>query len=186
MIFGEDKEKINNIVLPQLKYFRELYAPILKHFDKYVEMSNEDGNETCQQDLSPESRIHHLNQLPRTPQVKLVRSWSQGPRSKDTEDCLRAIAYDPDSSEILDQCLRDIVWKSSVTQSLKGIITAGLGKSVKYSAAKIMKMMKSEEQRKKLTIPISNLINKRSESLPVKSAIKIDSITKTSEKRVEP
>lgn len=148
MIFGEDKNKINNIVVPQLDAFRKLYAPILKQFDQYIDIpKNTDDVKTCNQDLSLPSRIYHLNHLPRTPQVKLVRSWSQGPRSKDTEDCLRAIAHDPDSSEILDQCLRDIVWKSSVTQSLKGIITAGLGKAIKYSGTKIMKMAKSIKQK---------------------------------------
>lgn len=148
MIFGEDKNKINNIVLPQLDNFRKLYEPILKNFDQYLDIPrNGDGKVTCHQDVSPEARVYHLNQLPRMPQIKLVRNWSQGPRSQDTEDCLRAIAHDPDSGNILDEVLKDIVWKSSVSQSLKGILTAGLSKSVKYSAEKILKMFNVDPKR---------------------------------------
>ncbi|XP_043288500.1 phosphatidate cytidylyltransferase, mitochondrial [Venturia canescens] len=145
MSFGEDKNKIINIVAPQIANFRELYAPILKQFDKYIEIpKSELAAVDCHQDTSPAARIHHLNHLPRKPQVKLVRAWSQGPRSKDTEDCLRAIAHDPDCSELLDESLREIVWKSSVSQSLKGILTAGFLKSVRYSGAKISKMLASQ------------------------------------------
>ncbi|XP_063992911.1 phosphatidate cytidylyltransferase, mitochondrial [Diachasmimorpha longicaudata] len=149
MIFGEDKSKIDNIVVPQVDNFRELYAPVLKHFDNYIEIPQGlDASTTCNQDTSPTARVHHLNQLPRIPQTQLVRIWSKGPRSKDTEDCLRAIAHDPDCSSILSQVLQDIVWKSSVGQSIKGICTAGILKSVKYSAAKIMKMINSESREK--------------------------------------
>lgn len=153
MSFGEDRNKIKNIVIPQLNKFRELYSPILKFFDKYVEIPySEDDPSMCRQDTGPSTRIHHLNQLPRTPQRMLVRSWSQGPRVKDTEDCLRALAHDPDCGEIVDQCFRRIVWNSSVSQSLKGILTAGVYKSLKYSGAKIVKMMSSQEQKKQLSI----------------------------------
>ncbi|XP_015111496.1 phosphatidate cytidylyltransferase, mitochondrial isoform X1 [Diachasma alloeum] len=155
MIFGEDKSKIDNIVVPQIQNFRELYAPVLKHFDNYIEIpQGVDASTTCNQDTSPTARIHHLNQLPRIPQMQLVRIWSNGPRSKDTEDCLRAIAHDPDCSSILLQVLQNIVWRSSVSQSIKGICTAGLVKSIKYSAAKIMKMLNSGSLEKaQLTIP---------------------------------
>lgn len=146
MIFGEDKNKVNNIVIPQLQNFRSLYGPILKHFDRYIEIPKSDEPAIiCHQDTSPFARIHHLNHLPRMPQVKLVRSWSQGPRSRDTEDCLRAIAHDPECSEILEGCLKDIVWRSSISQSLKGIFTVGIVKSIKYSMAKITKMMKAKK-----------------------------------------
>lgn len=149
MTFGEDKNKVNNIVVPQLHNFRSLYSPVLKHFDRYIEIpKSDDVAIMCHQDTSPFARIHHLNHLPRMPQVKLVRSWSQGPRSRDTEDCLRAIAHDPECSEILEQCLKEIVWKSSVSQSLKGVLTVGIVKSVKYGGAKIAKMIRAQKKEK--------------------------------------
>lgn len=147
MIFGENQEKVNNIVLSQLTYFRQLYSPILQHFENYVDIpKSETMAVTCHQDISPATRIHHFNQLPRIPQVKLVRAWRHGPVSVDTEDCLRAIAHDPDCGEILKHCLKEIVWRSSVTQSLKGIVTAGFIKSIQYSAAKIKKMLQTNPQ----------------------------------------
>lgn len=147
MTFGEDKNKVDNIVLPQINNFRKLYNPVLKHFDRYIEIPKSDEVAImCHQDTSPFARIHHLNHLPRMPQVNLVRSWTQGPRSRDTEDCLRAIAHDPECSEILQKSLEDIVWRSSVSQSLKGIFTVGIVKSVKYGGAKVLKMIKAQER----------------------------------------
>lgn len=147
MSFGENKDKVNNIVVPQLSYFRELYKPILEHFQEYVDFPVGTGG-SCEQDTSPVTKIHHLNHLPRMPQVRLVRSCSGSRRLKDTEDCLRAIAYDPECSEILEECLRNIVLRSSISQSLKGIATAGFIKSFKYSSAKIKKMFNRDAERK--------------------------------------
>lgn len=181
MTFGENKEKINNIVIPQLQHFRQLYSSILQHFDDYMDIPKSDQMAvTCQQDINPATKIHHLNHLPRTPQVKLVRAWSQGPRSKDTEDCLRAIAYDPECHEILEKCLQSIVWRSSVTQSLKGIVTAGFLKSVKYSAAKITKMLQSKQQESF----IPKLEPSKVETV-VDTVIKKQAEPKDTEKRIE-
>ncbi|XP_053595355.1 phosphatidate cytidylyltransferase, mitochondrial [Microplitis demolitor] len=150
MIFGEDKSKIAKIVMPQLSSFQELYEPVLKLFDHCLDMPRADGTAICHQDDSPAGRIHHLYQLPRTPQKKLARFWSKGRRTQDMEDCLRAIAHDLDCSEIVQIILSDIVWRSSVSQSVKGIATAGVIKSVKYSGNKIIKMINSYQSKPKL------------------------------------
>lgn len=161
MIFGENKSKVANIVKPQILGFRNLYKPIIKTLHDYVDipaMKNEDTDvdknaaadenvvnnfdtTRCSQDVSPLAKLHHLNHLPRYPQKALTRLWNRGTAKQDTEDSLRAIAYDPDCGMIVEQCINDIVWKSSVSQSLKGLLTAGALKSVKYSSQKIYKMM---------------------------------------------
>lgn len=153
MLFGENKNKVNNIVKPQLLEFRRLYSLVIKNLKEYVEfpvfnLKEENDVNTfidqkyrCFQDVSPMAKLHHLNQLPRWPQVLLTRFWNRGSFKQDTEDVLRAIAYDPDSSTVVEHCINDIVWKSSVRQSLKGILTAGLTKSLKYSGRKITKML---------------------------------------------
>lgn len=152
MTFGENKNKVENIVKPQLIGFRNLYQPFIGTLQDYVdfpmwkEVIPEDKKvpsdvvSYCSQDVSPLAKLHHLNQLPRWPQKALTRFWNRGNLRQDTEDVLRAIAYDPDCNSIVQQCISDIVFHSSVSQSLKGILTAGLFKSVKYSSQKIRKM----------------------------------------------
>ncbi|GJQ86460.1 hypothetical protein Trydic_g10367 [Trypoxylus dichotomus] len=154
MILGENKNKVENIVKPQMSGFRNLYKPYLKVLHDFVDfpvvtakltLASEDklnivSDVSCSQDIRPLAKLHHLNQLPRWPQIALTRFWNRGNFRQDTEDVLRAIAYDPDSNIIVKQCINDIVWRSSVRQSLKGILTAGLYKSIKYSSKKLMKM----------------------------------------------
>ncbi|XP_049822485.1 phosphatidate cytidylyltransferase, mitochondrial [Aethina tumida] len=158
MTFGENKNKVENIVKPQLIGFRNLYKPFITSMSDYLdypvfkpksdqdscasteEVSDDPTLVFCSQDVNPLAKLHHLNQLPRWPQKALTRFWNRGSLRQDTEDVLRAVAYDPDCSAIVKLCISDIVWKSSVTQSIKGIATAGLVKSVKYSTKKIQKM----------------------------------------------
>lgn len=147
MTFGENKNKVENIVRPQLLSFRQLYKPHLDLMSDFVEFpSIKDTEEViekeqfCSQDISPLAKLHHLNQLPRWPQKALTRVWNKGTLRQDTEDVLRAVAYYPDCNDIVKQCLSEIVWKSSVSQSLKGILTAGLLKSIQYSSKKVAKM----------------------------------------------
>lgn len=150
MIFGEDKNKIDNIVNAQIPYFRELYRPILAALGQYVDVPNEDSvDQTCRQDLGPDSRMHHLFQLPKVPQQGLVREWKRktlimSTRRRDTEDVLATIGHTPmQASELLSKVLRHIVFKSSLQQSIKGLFSAGFMKSIKYSNTKIRKMFDS-------------------------------------------
>ncbi|CAG9858939.1 unnamed protein product [Phyllotreta striolata] len=172
MIFGENKNKVDNIIKPQVLSFRKLYSPFINHLQDFVEIpipiskqiTKQEVVETvkppsnnhykksplpeielvdvvqCRQDFSPTARLHHLNQLPRWPQKALTRFWNKGTFKQDTEDVLRAIAYDPECGQIVKMCIDNIVWKSSIKQSVKGILTAGIFKSVKYSSRKIRKM----------------------------------------------
>lgn len=152
MTFGENKNKVDNIVRPQLVGFRNLYKPLIRSLTDYVEFPvlnlNDEEPQTfhppaCKQDVSPLAKLHHLNQLPRWPQKALTRFWNRGTLRQDTEDVLRAIAYDPDCDVIVQQCINGIVWQSSVRQSLKGILTAGFFKSVMYGGQKVVKMFRS-------------------------------------------
>lgn len=166
MTFGENKNKVSNIVKPQLLGFRNLYRPLIKNLHDYVdfpdinlekhstkltdtcqdnlkviESSDSEAMLHCRQDKNPLAKLHHLNQLPRWPQKALTRFWNRGVHRQDTEDVLRAIAYVSDCGAIVEQCINDIVWKSSVRQSLKGILTAGALKTIKYSSQKVVKMI---------------------------------------------
>lgn len=147
MAFGENKNKVENIVRPQVQGFWNLYGPILKTMLDYVDFpmlrespANADAPSSCCQDVGPLAKLHHLNQLPRWPQKRLTLFWNKGTFKQDTEDVLRAIAYDPDCNLIVEQIINDIVFKSSASQSAKSIVTAGFFKSIRYSGRKIKKM----------------------------------------------
>ncbi|XP_014245615.1 phosphatidate cytidylyltransferase, mitochondrial [Cimex lectularius] len=149
MRFGEDKNKINNILDKQLLKFRKLYKPYLKTLTDYVDLPAEDEvDKPMMQDMSTATRIYHLFQLPTLPQKELVKYWRAhgGRRRGDAEDVLQDLAVTTKLSKMLEHCLSKIVLKSSIQQSLKGILTAGIFKSIQYSNKKIDKMKKSRVQ----------------------------------------
>lgn len=142
MIFGENKSKVINIVKPQIENFRNLYAPTVELFKTVFEMPrNDDANliVTCRQDKSPLVTLQHLNQLPKWPVRRIVAEWNRGKYRMDTEDVLRAVASSPKYQEIVRKSLADIVWQSSIKQSIKNIPTAGFRKSLDYSWSKALK-----------------------------------------------
>lgn len=136
MIFGENKNKVQNIVEPQVENFRKLYAPRVELFKSILDYSSEDK---CRQDKSPAVVLQHLNQLPKWPVRRIVKKWNRGKYRMDTEDVLRAVACSPICKNIVQKSFADIVWQSSVKQSIKNILSAGLGKSIEYSWNKALK-----------------------------------------------
>jgi len=67
MSFGEDRDKVKNIVRPQLDKFRDLYAPLWPSLGPWADLNTAPGK--CEQDTSPSARIFHLNLLPKKIQV---------------------------------------------------------------------------------------------------------------------
>lgn len=142
MTFGENKNKVMNIVRPQLDSFRSLYGPTMKLFNDYILFPGRDNQEiACKQDVSPKVILHHLNSLPKWPTRNIVREWNQGKYKQDTEDVLRACAYSSDYRSVVNRSLDAIVFQSSAKQSIKNIPTAGIMKSIRYSWNKIQKML---------------------------------------------
>ncbi|CAO1425925.1 unnamed protein product [Diamesa hyperborea] len=144
MIFGENKNKVENIVKPQLESFRNLYFPAMKVFNQIVEFPNEDvifdnKNMMLRQDKSPHIILQHLNQLPKWPIRRIVKDWNKGKYRQDTEDVLRAVAVSPMYQDIVRKSLSDIVWRSSIFQSIKNIPTSGFQKSTIYMWTKALK-----------------------------------------------
>lgn len=129
MIFGESKDKVNNIVKPQLEQFQNLFKPTLKEFEKYVFVN--EATDEIQQDLSSKSRLEFFNQIPREPKARSLKL-----SGKTTE---AELLGDSRFQKILSQSLRDIVWQSSVKQSIKNIPTAGFWKTIRYSWKKALK-----------------------------------------------
>ena len=72
--------------------------------------------------------------------------WNRDGRYRDVEEVLRSAAYDRDSEDIIRRALSKIVANPSMSQAAKGVISAGVFKTVKYSSAKLAKMFKSMRQ----------------------------------------
>ena len=141
MIVGEDRNKVSNIVRPNVTLFRQLYSNRLADLSDYLNAVLSRGR--IDQDVSPSARHFHLSQLPKTLQWNLVVEWNHDGRYRDVEDVLRSAAYDRDSGALVGNALAKIVRGSSVSQAARGIVTAGPLKTVKYSWAKLVKMYKS-------------------------------------------
>lgn len=140
MIFGENKDKVNNIVRPQVENFRNLYSPTLTQLSRvlYLPVDSSD-NVVCIQDQSEQTILYHLNHLPKWPVRRIVYKQTKGRYRQDTEDILTAVSKSSNYQEVVSRCLRSIVWQSSVKQSIKNIPSAGISKSIKYSWAKALK-----------------------------------------------
>ncbi|XP_064622505.1 phosphatidate cytidylyltransferase, mitochondrial-like [Lineus longissimus] len=141
MSIGEDQNKIKNIVKPNMENFRRLYETILEKEDHFH------WNKTkglFEQPLSPSSLSHHLNLLPKILLKNLVLDRNRDGRFRDTEEVVRSLAHDMFCGEAVVKSMSQIVKSSSWSQSLKGLLTAGLSKSIRYGGAKLKKMLKSK------------------------------------------
>ena len=143
MTIGEDKNKILNIVRPNIERFRMIYEPILMQ-DKHVHFNKSQG--VIEQSTDFASRFHHVNLLPKMVLNNVVAHCNKDGRFRDTEEVIHDVAHDADCSEIIQEGISAIVKKSSTSQSIKGIFTAGVIKSVRYSYAKLQKMWKSKRK----------------------------------------
>ncbi|XP_077293467.1 phosphatidate cytidylyltransferase, mitochondrial [Arctopsyche grandis] len=136
MTFGENKNKVANIVTPQLDEFRRLYESPLSQLQRYVRELDGDDH-SMEQDAAPRAKFEHLISLPSTPKSIVSRLAQQ---RGDADDAMKYVAGHRDCSRLVETSIRRIVWRSSVRQSIKGIFTAGIFKSLRYSGRKIQKM----------------------------------------------
>lgn len=150
MIFGEDKNKVSNIVEKNFEKFQDLYHPILESItsndDKYILWDKNEG--IFEIDNSPNSRHMILHKLPLRLQIRMVREFDKNAlQIRDTEEILRNIARYAD----IDQAVRDAtiytVKRASRSQSLKSLFGVGLVKSIQYGREKISKMRKGKKSK---------------------------------------
>lgn len=163
MIFGEKKDKVKNIVKPQLADFYKYYLPTLLEFcsDNCIDsvLSNEKmPTGLIYQNKSTDMTLHHLKNLPQSichgliigaasstaSSATIVSPVTKGKHSllkiqDDSHQSMQSLASNPKLPYMLSKQLRGIVWNSSVYQSLKNIPTAGVTKSIQYSWKKVLK-----------------------------------------------
>ncbi|XP_026885140.1 phosphatidate cytidylyltransferase, mitochondrial isoform X2 [Electrophorus electricus] len=139
MVIGEDKSKVSNIVKDNMQHFRILYNNILQECPQVVYRPQQGRLEV---DKSPEGQFTQLMALPRTLQQQITRLVDPPGKNRDVEEILLQVAQDPDCASVVQQGISSIVKTSSISQSVKGIATAGLMKTVSYSMKKLQKMSK--------------------------------------------
>ncbi|XP_059571919.1 phosphatidate cytidylyltransferase, mitochondrial isoform X3 [Alligator mississippiensis] len=139
MIIGEDGLKVQNIVKLNVPHFQKLYANILQDCPQVV-YKHQLGR--LEIDKSPEGQFTQLMALPRTLQQKLTALVDPPGKNRDVEEILLQVAHDPDCGLVVRQGISGIVRSSSLVQSAKTILTAGLKKSMTYSMRKMYKMTK--------------------------------------------
>lgn len=140
MIFGEDKHKVNNIVNGQLVQFNQLYLPLLKRQESVQWNENK---QTITQDLSPKLVLKNLQLLPKAVRQSICKQQSNEARSIESHVVLSSVSRSINCDRIVACAISSIVKRSSLSQSIKGLITAGLFKSIKYSNRKLVKSLKS-------------------------------------------
>eukprot|EP00079_Xenopus_tropicalis_P020208 XP_012810872.2 PREDICTED: phosphatidate cytidylyltransferase, mitochondrial [Xenopus tropicalis] len=129
MIIGEDKDKVLNIVKPNVPHFQKLYAPILQDCPLAVYKAKQGRVEV---DKSPEGQYQQLMALPKKLQQNMAALVDPPGKNRDVEEILLQVAQDPDCGNVVQQALYGIVRSSSVSQSAKGILTAGVRKTAQY------------------------------------------------------
>ena len=139
MIVGENKNKVQNIVISNFESFQELYRPILLNCSQLHFSSGK-----YHQDLASDVLLSRLMSLPQNLQLK-VGQILEGKKDKPSlvESALVKASKDgAECSQLVNKGVTAIVKRSSITQSVKGILTAGGPKTLIYSAQKLTKMMK--------------------------------------------
>ncbi|KAL4237379.1 Phosphatidate cytidylyltransferase [Mactra antiquata] len=142
MKFGEDKGKVSKIVLPNLQYFKQLYDPVLSDM---LYLTYNDHSKLYTNYHNNVTRFYHLNHLPRKVLGELLHiKKNANPNTyPDVEDIVRNMSNENDCGAQVSQGISNIVKTSSWSQSIKGILTAGVRKTVRYSWSKVKKMVKS-------------------------------------------
>lgn len=190
MAFGENPNKVKNIVNNQFLNFRNLYSPLLdlmpnvelQSSSKFALPTNSEiGVASMKQDMDPKRRGNMVIRLPKDFREKIYRRYQgkyerievapaiigsaakASAKAKAIEEAAQLgrgvlsgtpgsfehlrkgtkfdqqIACDKDLTLNVSKAIQSTVAWPSFTQSCKGILTAGVGRSVKYAMEKLKK-----------------------------------------------
>ncbi len=143
MYIGENKNKISNIVIPQIDLFIDLYSNLILndanlHWDKTRTLGT-----IVKQDLTPTAVFKRLLALPKYVIYNVMESATFKTRQyQDTEEVIRKLCVSTHRTEKIEHAVRSIVRRSSLTQTFKGLLTAGFVRSTRYALAKLQKMIR--------------------------------------------
>lgn len=157
MRVGENPNKVNNIVSNQFFNFRNLYSSLLDMLPN-VELTNSfslklPGSDipvaTLKQDMDPTRRGNMVFRLPTEFRQKLYTRFQSKYESstlvEGNSSGLRGslfdqeIAGDANLAAGVSKAIHNTVYWPSLSQSAKGILTAGVGRSIRYATEKLQK-----------------------------------------------
>ena len=138
-IGGENPNKVRNIVEKQFPRFKKLYDPILHYFIQrncLVIVSNNNNDKTFRKNLTISNKIKLISTLPLQFRSKLYRMYQ--------EKSIKEIVNDKNLSRNLTTIVSRTIQISSIMQTVRGIFSAGIFKSIKYAFAKQLKFWKGK------------------------------------------
>ncbi len=143
MYIGENKNKISNIVIPQIDLFIDLYSNLILN-DKHIHWNKTRALDTSvKQDITPTAIFTRLLALPKCVIFNIMESATFKTRQyQDTEEVIRKLCVSTQRKEKIEHAVRSIVKRSSFTQTCKGLLTAGFLRSTRYAFAKLQKMIR--------------------------------------------
>lgn len=124
MAIAENPRKIQNIVDNQFKHFRRLYGPIMKNFDLKIIGEIDPLASLCPEALG--AAFEQTGSFDRL-RVDLPEYFS------------KKLSQKPFSQAAVMSAVRNTVKWPSFSQSAKGLLTAGLGRSAVYALEKLQK-----------------------------------------------
>ncbi|KZT60106.1 Mmp37-domain-containing protein [Calocera cornea HHB12733] len=140
---GENPNKVNNIVSAQHQQFHELYVRLVRGIPG---VHWREGSGSITQDVSAKHRASLLRKLPQVPRDRMRRRYAYltsptQPDENDNDDNAfwMKVADDDRLRTELSKELATIIRAPAVSQSLKGLLTAGPVKSTWYALAKLQK-----------------------------------------------
>jgi translocator assembly and maintenance protein 41 len=129
---------VKNIVSGQMENFDKLYLSLLDDLPN-VTLLNDNK---LQQSYNPRFRGLMVKKLPKTLYDKVVAHYLHNATTTvpvDKSVLYEQIAQSDTLSKYIDKSLSEIIAGTAITQSVKGIFTAGPVKSLKYTGAKLSK-----------------------------------------------
>lgn len=130
---AENRNKVGNIVQKQGPQFKELYYRLV------TGLPGVDWKDHCTsivQDTSPNARLAHLRKLP-SGLLKGIASPPQHP--EESAEYWAKLSARSDLASLVQDEIKHIVRYPSTVQTIKGVVSAGVGKSGRYAVDKIAK-----------------------------------------------
>ncbi|CAM9202160.1 unnamed protein product [Hapterophycus canaliculatus] len=139
MHFGENPDKVKNIVSATQEKFQDLYAPALKGIPGLAATGHDCS--VYAQDVSPNARLALARSLPRAVRGRL-------PLTEGGFSSSGLAGGGASLSVEVSRALASVVSRSSLRQGVKGLLTAGVLKSAAYSVAKVTQAAAGRRKRR--------------------------------------